>query len=86
MVEKSTKIIDEQGLHMRPANNFVSEIVKYKSNITIIHNGNEINGRSIMNIMAACIKCGNEITIRCEGEDEEAMLNEAISLIEGGLE
>ncbi|MDD6807117.1 MAG: HPr family phosphocarrier protein [Oscillospiraceae bacterium] len=86
MVEKSTKIIDEQGLHMRPANNFVSAIVKYKSNITIIHNGNEINGRSIMNIMAACIKCGNEITIRCEGEDEEAMLNEAISLIEGGLE
>ena len=56
MVEKSTKIIDEQGLHMRPANNFVSAIVKYKSNITIIHKGNEINGRSIMNIMTECIK------------------------------
>ena len=39
-----------------------------------------------MNIMAACIKYDSPITIICDGEDEQAMLDEAVSLIENGLE
>lgn len=56
MVQKSTKIVDKLGLHMRPANLFVTEMTKFKSNIDIEFDGKEINGKSIMNIMAACIK------------------------------
>ena len=37
-------------------------------------------------IMAACIKYGSHITITCEGEDEQQMLDEAVKLIESGLE
>ena len=86
MVSKDTKVVDKMGLHMRPANNFITAMSKYKSDITIVFNGNKINGKSIMNIMAACIKCDSPITIICDGEDEQAMLDEAISLIENGLE
>ena len=50
-----------------------------------IMNEKIINGKSIMNIMASCIKCGSEITVECDGPDEQAMLNEAISLIESGF-
>ena len=39
-----------------------------------------------MNIMAACLKYGSEITIRCDGEDEQAMLDKAVSMIENGLD
>ena len=86
MVSKDTRVVDKMGLHMRPANNFITARTKYKSDITIVFNGNKINGKSIMNIMAACIKYDSPITIICDGEDEQAMLDEAVSLIENGLE
>lgn len=86
MVSKDTVIVDKMGLHMRPANKFISAMTKYRSDITIVFDGNKINGKSIMNIMAACIKYGSHITIICDGEDEQAMLDEAVSLIESGLE
>lgn len=86
MVAKDTRVVDKMGLHMRPANNFITAMTKYKSDITIVFNGNKINGKSIMNIMAACIKYDSPITIICDGEDEQAMLDEAVSLIENGLE
>ena len=86
MVSKETVVIDKMGLHMRPANNFISAMTKYKSDITIDFDGKKINGKSIMNIMAACIKYGSHITITCEGEDEQQMLDEAGKLIESGLE
>ena len=47
--------------------------------------GKKINGKSIMNIIAACIKCGSEITVECSGADEEAALAEATQLIESGF-
>ena len=86
MVSKDTVVVDKMGLHMRPANNFISAMTKYKSDITIVFGDKKINGKIIMNIMAACIKYGSHITIVCEGEDEQAMLDEAINLIESGLE
>jgi phosphocarrier protein len=73
------------GFHMRPAQVFVTAMAKYSSNININFNGKDINGKSIMNIMAACMKCGSEITVSCDGADEEAMLAEASSIIEGGF-
>jgi len=60
-------------------------MAKYTSNIDIIAGDKKIHGKSIMNIMAACIKCGTEITVECDGTDEQAMLDEAIALIESGF-
>lgn len=85
MVSKETEIINEMGFHMRPANVFVSAMSKYSSEIFIMFNGNKINGKSIMNIMAACIKKGSKITVECSGADEQAMLDEAIQMIESGF-
>ena len=45
----------------------------------------EINGKSIMNLMAACIKQGSEIEIRCSGDREEECLKAAVALVEAGL-
>ena len=85
MVSKLTKVTNEMGFHMRPANVFVTAMTKYASNINIIFGDKKINGKSIMNIMAACIKCGTDITVECDGADEQAMLDEAIALIESGF-
>lgn len=85
MVSQVTKVVNKEGFHMRPANYFIKEMSKYKSDIHFIMNGKDVNAKSIMNIMAACIKCGSEIEVRCDGEDENAMLQKAVSLIESGL-
>ena len=77
MVSKVTKVTNEMGFHMRPANIFVTAMAKYTSNINIIAGDKKI--------MAACIKCGTEITVECDGTDEQAMLDEAIALIESGF-
>lgn len=85
MVSQKLQVTNKMGFHMRPANVFVSAMGKYKSDVSIVFNGREINGKSIMNIMAACMKCGAEIEIRCDGEDENAALQEAVRLVKSGL-
>ena len=85
MVSKLTKVTNEMGFHMRPANVFVTAMTKYASNINIIVGDKKINGKSIMNIMAACIKCGTDITVECDGADEQAMLDEALALSASGF-
>ena len=86
MVSKTVKVADKMGFHMRPANIFVSEMAKYKSDITLVAGDKEINGKSIMNIMAACIKYGTDVTVKCDGPDEAEMLEEAASMIESGMD
>nr|MDD5836868.1 HPr family phosphocarrier protein [Eubacteriales bacterium] len=85
MVSKSFTIKNKMGLHMRPANVFVTAMTKYESEIFIQFGGKKINGKSIMNIMAGCIKCGSDIVVECDGPDEEAMMAEASELIESGF-
>ncbi len=85
MVSKSVVIKNEQGLHMRPAGLLAKELKPFHSDINLIFNGKKINAKSVMNIIAGCMKCGSEIVIECEGEDEQAALDKAVELIESGL-
>lgn len=85
MVSESVKIINKMGFHMRPAKDFVNAMTNYQSDINIIADGKKINGKSVMSIMAAAIKCGSEISIECDGSDEGAMLNAAVSMVESGF-
>ena len=85
MVTAKTKLVNPQGMHMRPAQLFVNTMAKYKSDVTIIFNGKSINAKSIMHLMAACIKQGSEIEIQCCGEREADALKAAVELVESGL-
>ncbi|MDO4478411.1 MAG: HPr family phosphocarrier protein [Lachnospiraceae bacterium] len=85
MVSKAFTIKNKTGLHMRTANAFVTAVSKFDSDVNIVFNGKTINGKSIMNVMAACIKCGHEITVECSGSDENAALEAAAALIEDGF-
>ena len=77
MVSKKFVIENEQGLHMRPAGVLAKAVTKFESK--------KINAKSLLNIIGACIKCGSEIELVCEGPDEEAALAHATELIESGL-
>lgn len=85
MVSAKTKVINPQGLHMRPAQLFVAEMGKYKCDVTINFNGKAINAKSIINLMTSLIKQGSELEICCDGEQEEEALKAAVALVESGL-
>ena len=73
------------GLHLRPAGNLCKEELKYKSMVTFNFNGGTANAKSVLSVLGACVKCGDEIELVCEGEDEEKALETLTSFIESGL-
>ncbi len=85
MVSQKIVIKNPQGLHMRPAGVFAKGMAKFESAVNINFNGKTTNGKSLLNIIGACIKCGSEIEIVCDGADEEEALKTAIEMIESGL-
>ncbi len=85
MVSKTVKVVNKAGFHMRPASQFVNEMGKFQSSITIEFGGRSIDAKSIMSVMSACIKYGSEIEIRCDGPDEQQMLDKAAGMIESGF-
>ena len=85
MTSKTLTITNAQGFHMRPAGAFAAAMAKFNSNVTIKFNGSDVNGKSLMNIIAAGIKCGSTIEIVCEGDDENAAVDSAVALVESGF-
>ena len=85
MVSKIVKVTNEQGMHMRPATVFSAAVTPFDADVKINFNGNSYDGKGVMMLMAACIKCGAEIEIVCDGADEEAALAKAVELVESGL-
>lgn len=82
MVSQTLKITNVHGLHLRPAGILAAAMAKYQSKVIIKFNNKEINAKSLMSIVSACIKCGSDIDIVCNGNDEGAALDEAVSIIE----
>ena len=85
MVNKKVMVKNPTGLHLRPAGNLCKEAMKYNSLITFSFNNATVNAKSVLSILGACVKCGNEIEIFCEGEDEAEALEGIVGAIEQGL-
>ena len=85
MVKGTTTIVNKTGLHARPASLFVKETMKYKSEMTFEVGGKEYNAKSIISVLGACVKSGTEITLVCNGPDEEDALKGMIAAVESGL-
>ncbi|MEC4271687.1 HPr family phosphocarrier protein [Adlercreutzia sp. R25] len=85
MVSQTITLTNGSGLHMRPAGVLAQAMAPFAANVTIVADGKEVNAKSLMAIVASGIKCGTEIEVRCEGDDEQAALDAAIGLIESGL-
>jgi len=59
--------------------------MKFKSNVTIEYEGKKIIAKSVLNVMSAGIKSGAQITLVCDGEDEDAAMAALTEAIESGL-
>lgn len=85
MVSRKVVIKNSTGLHLRPAGILCKEALQFKSLITFTFRGNTANAKSVLSVLGACIKSGDEIEVFCEGEDEERALASVVKVIEDGL-
>lgn len=74
MVSQKVKILDEKGLHMRPAKDVSQIAVKADAKVKIKYKGQEYNAKSLIGVLGAGIKSGSEIEIICDGEGEAETL------------
>lgn len=85
MVSQKVKIKNPTGLHLRPAGILCKEAMQFKSLITFSFRESTANAKSVLSVLGACVKCGDEIDLVCEGEDEKEALTALIHAIESGL-
>lgn len=71
MKQISVTVIDPVGLHARPATVAVNAASKFKCEVKVAYKGRTVNMKSIMGVMSLGIPTQSEITISCDGEDEE---------------
>jgi phosphocarrier protein len=80
-IEKDIPIINRLGLHARPAAMFVRIASRYRSEVWVAKEGEEVNGKSIMGLMMLAAGQGSNLRIRCEGPDAEKAMEELEELI-----
>ncbi|MCI5622033.1 MAG: HPr family phosphocarrier protein [Lachnospiraceae bacterium] len=85
MVKQVVRIKNPTGLHLRPAGILCKEAMQYKSLITFHYRGNTANAKSVLSVLGACIKSGDEIEFVCDGEDEDEALEAMVNAVESGL-
>lgn len=85
MVSQKVVIGNPTGLHLRPAGIFCNTAVQFDCKITFQHNTTTANAKSVLSVLGACIKKGDEIELICEGMDEEEALAAMVKAIEDGL-
>jgi phosphocarrier protein len=81
MPERSVQIVNKNGLHARPAAEIVKLAAKFKSEITIVKDDLDVNGKSIMGVMMLAAEHGSTILVRAEGPDADAALDALATLV-----
>lgn len=71
-MKKITYVVkDPDGIHARPAGLLVKEAATYPCNVKIEKDGKEVDAKRIFGVMSLAVKCGQEITVKTDGDQEE---------------
>ena len=81
MAERTVTIVNKNGVHARPAAEIVKTAGKFASNVTIVRDDLEVNGKSIMGVMMLAAECGSEIVLRATGPDADAAVDALAQLV-----
>jgi len=82
-LSKEITIVNRLGLHARPSAMFVKVCNRFKSEVWVEKDGEQVNGKSIMGLMMLAAGQGSKLLVTCEGPDAERALQEIEALIAG---
>ena len=78
-------ISNRLGMHLRPAQQLVQTVLKFRCEVHIHKDGQRVNAKSIMGLLTLAAAKGTHIMVECEGDDAEQALSAVRSLIEAGF-
>src|SRR5882757_9374173 len=82
---REVTIRNRLGMHARAAVKFVQTANKFRSEVKVVKDGTEANGKSIMGLLTLVAAMGSTMTIICEGEDAEAAVRALAALVDEGF-
>jgi phosphocarrier protein len=81
MAERTVQVLNENGLHARPAAEIVKLAAKFKSDITVGREDLEVNAKSIMGVMMLAAECGSTLTLKASGADADEAVDAIAKLV-----
>ena len=85
MIERETTILNELGLHARPAAELVKVANQFDAHIEIVKDGLSVNAKSIMGVMMLAAETGSTVMFRADGPDAEAAVEALAKLVQKGF-
>jgi phosphocarrier protein HPr len=85
VIERQATIVNQEGLHARPAARIVRLASSFASDIELAKDGVDVNGKSIMGVMMLAAECGSSIIIRAKGPDAEQAVEALAELVASGF-
>jgi phosphocarrier protein len=85
MIHQKVTIQNLTGLHLRPAAMLCKTAQKFQSRITFTFRDGTVSSISLLNLLGACVKCGEQIELSCDGPDESEAMKALVEAIESGL-
>jgi phosphocarrier protein len=83
--EKEITVVNRLGLHARPAALFVKVASRFRAEVWVKKESEEVNGKSIMGLMMLAAGQGSKLHLRCEGPDADKAVEELEALIKAGF-
>ena len=78
-------IVNALGLHARAAAQLVKLANRFQSEVFLVKDGQEVNGKSIMGVLMLAATQGSPIAVRAEGDDAEPALKAIGDLVQAGF-
>jgi phosphocarrier protein HPr len=81
VARRQVEVTNSLGLHMRPANKFVELASQFQAEIRVHYNGNEFNGKSILDLTSLAAECGTLLDLEARGPDAAAAVGSLADLV-----
>ena len=85
MIEREVTIVNQLGMHARPAAQVVRTASAFTAEVEIVREGMAVNAKSIMGVMMLAAECGSSVILRANGADEAAALEALAKLVAEGF-
>ena len=81
VARRLVELTNSYGLHLRPAEKFVTLASQFQADVHVLHNGKEINGKSILDLTLLAAECGTRLTLEARGPDAEQAIEALARLV-----
>jgi len=86
VIQRAEQVRNQDGLHVRPASEFVKVASRFRAEVRVEKDGLEVNGKSIMGVMMLAAEYGSTLVIKADGEDAQAAVDALAAFVAAAFE